>query len=105
MYSKSNKGYFRIQLIHNEDTAVEVILEMCRTFNVAQQQSLYKAMSQAMIPVTIGLVAGSTEVIIESPDLMELLKKKSMVDEIGLSWRFIQTGRKGKYDNDKNNLY
>ena len=43
--------------------------------------------------------------MINSPDLMELLKCKSKVEEIRLSWRFIQTRRKGKYDNDQKAIY
>lgn len=43
--------------------------------------------------------------MINSPDLMEVLKYKGKVEEIRLSWRFIQTGRKGKYDNDQKAIY
>ena len=104
-YSKSNKGYFRIQLIHDEETSEDIILEVGKTFNIPQQQSFYRTPSQAITPVTIGLIAGSTEAMIESPDLLEILKLKTKDMEIGFSWRFIQTGKRGKYDNDQKAIY
>ena len=39
-FSKKNKGYFRIQLIHDEALDEEIILETGKSFNVAQQQSI-----------------------------------------------------------------
>ena len=104
-FSKKNKGYFRIQLIHDEALDEETILETGKSFNVAQQQSIYKAPSQAILPVTIGLLSGTTETMTESLDLMELLKITSKVQVIGLSWRYIQTGQKGKYNNDQKAIY
>ena len=104
-YSKATKGYFRLQVIHDEDTPKEAILETGRSFNVTKQQSLYAASSQALVPVMIGLLTGSTEAMVDSPDLLELIKKKSKIKEIGFAWRYMQSGKKGKYDNDQKAIY
>ena len=36
-YSKATKGYFRLQVIHDEETPTEAILETGRLINVAKQ--------------------------------------------------------------------
>ena len=104
-FSKSQKGYYRIQILHDETNPVENILAQAKLFNIQKQQYFSIADSQSINPVTIGLLVGTTEDMINSPDLLTLLKKESGINSMGIVWKYIQTGQRGKFDNNKKALY
>ena len=104
-FSKSQKGYYRIQIVHDDSISREEIVAQARLFNIQKKQFLAIADSQATTPVTIGLVLGTTEEMVVSPDFLSIIKKESEVEEIGLTWKYIQTGQKGKYNNNQKAIY
>ena len=104
-FSKSQKGYYRIQIMHDDSISREEIVTQARLFNIQKKQFLSIADSQAASPVTIGLILGSTEEMVISPDFLSIIKKESEIEEIGMTWKYIQTGQKGKYNNNQKAIY
>ena len=105
-FSKSQKGYYRVSILHDvEEAPQENILAQAKQFNIKKQQYISLADSQAINPVTIGLLVGTTEEMNSSPDLLALFTKESSVESIGIVWKYIQTGVRGKYDNNQKALY
>ena len=104
-FSSGKKGYFRIQVIHDEQVPVTLLEDISRSFNVKQQQSLYLATSDAINPQVIGLLIGSTETMATSPDTQLLLQKLSQVPVIGMNWKHINNGEKGKFNQHQKAIY
>ena len=104
-FSNGKKGYFRIQVIHYTDVPHSLLVDTARSFNVPQQQGVYTAASMALNPQSIGMLIGSTEAMMDTKDLYFLLTRLSKVSVIGFTWKYINTGEKGKFNPAQKALY
>ena len=104
-FSKGKRGYFRIQVLHDDQVPTYLLEEVGKSFNVPQQQSLYLASSDAVNPQVIGLLIGSTEAMANSLDTRILLQKLSEVQVIGLTWKYVNNGEKGKFNPHQKAIY
>ena len=104
-FSNGKKGYFRLQVIHTTDVSPTLLVETAKSFNVPQQQGVYAAASPAINPQTIGMLIGSSETMLETKDLYYLLTRLSKVSVIGYTWKYINTGEKGKFNNAQKAVY
>ena len=104
-FSSSEKGYFRVQVIHPSDVPSSLILETGKTFNISKQQAVSLAPSEALYPQTVGLLIGTTEAMLETKDMYFLLTRLSQVSVLGFTWKYINTGDRGKFDMNQRAIY
>ena len=104
-FSNGKKGYFRIQVIHPEEVPHELLVETGKSFGIPQQQGVYTAPSPAINPQYIGMMIGSSETMAETKDLYFLLTRLSKVSVIGFTWKYINTGEKGKFNTAQRALF
>ena len=104
-FSSGKRGYFRIQVIHDDQVPIKLLEDISKSFNIPQQQSLYLASSDAVNPQVIGMIIGSTEAMATSPDTSLLFQKLSEVKVIGMTWKYINNGEKGKFNPHQKAIY
>ena len=98
-----SKGYYRLHLLHPKNIATENFKAVFSQLNIPQKRSIQIAPTNILYPSTVGFIKGSTEAMMHSPDLHAILKQSNV--EFGLEWKYIQTGKNGKFDRNQKAVY
>ena len=98
-----SKGYYRLHLLHPKNIATESFKAIFSQLNIPQKRSIQIAPTNILYPSTVGFIKGSTEAMMHSPDLHAILKQSKV--EFGLEWKYIQTGKNGKFDRNQKAVY
>ena len=104
-FSTGPKGYFRVNVFHPSEISAQMIADVGREFNQPQAQSIYLAPSAAVSPSPVGVLMGSTESMMIGPDFESTFQHLFDDQVVGFSWRFIQTGQKGKTDRNQKAIH
>ena len=97
------KGYYRLHLLYPADLHLETFQYVFETINVPQKQSVSIAPDNVVYPTVVGFIKGSTEAMMRSPDLVQLIKKSTY--DFGFEWKFIQTGIGGKFNRNQKAIF
>ena len=97
------KGYYRLHILYPEDIALETFQSVFAQINIPQKQSIALAPEKVLFPSKVGFIKGSTEAMIHSADFNAILATSQLA--FGLDWKYIQTGKNGKFDRNQKAIY
>ena len=97
------KGYYRLHLLYPDTIALDSFQAVFDQLNIPQKQSISIAPEKVLYPSTVGFIKGSTEAMMNSIDLSAILQQSNI--EFGFIWKYIQTGKNGKFDRNQKAIY